>query len=147
VVRAVRGVVIALLALGASACGGYADLPVQVREQALLTVEAATLFPGAVGTVQVAIHAPDDVTDPLWLVGGPELLADDVSIRIVGWAYGACRAWTASAPGELEEAGMRLCLSVYTPPSVPPTGVYVGVVVDDRAQARRFAAISEVTAP
>ena len=145
-VLTVRGLVIALLAIGASACGGYAELPIQVREQAQLSVEAVSLHPGAVGTVQIALQAPDDVVGPLWLVGGPEVLAEDAAIRIVGWAYGACRAWTP-ATDVPEEAALRLCLAVYTPRSQRPTGVYVGVVADARAQARRFAAINEVVAP
>ena len=63
-VLTVRGLVIALLAIGASACGGYAELPIQVREQAQLSVEAVSLHPGAVGTVQIALQAPDDVVGP-----------------------------------------------------------------------------------
>ena len=144
-VLAMRGLIIALLGLLAISCGGYAELPVQIRETAALTVEEVTLFPGATGTIQFTIVAPEDVTGPLWVVGGPEIIAPDPRIRAGGWAHGPCHSWSPAPT--LPDAAIRLCLTLYTPAGAPPEGVVLGAVVDARAQARRFSAIGEVMAP
>jgi len=137
----------ALLVALAPACDGYAELPIQVRERAEIVVEAVSLSPGAVGTIQVAVLGPDDLIGPLWLVGTPAAIADNTHVQVVGWAHGPCRPWTATPATPDEDAAMRLCLAVYVSPSVRPEGMLIGAVVDARAQARRFTAIGEVTVP
>ena len=113
-----------------------------MREQAEMTIEAVSLFPGAVGTVQVAVSPPEDVQGPLWLVGPPDAVADNLQVILVGWALGPC-----SDAAVADDEALRLCLAVYTPGTVRPEGMLVGAVVDARAEARRFSVIGEVTVP
>lgn len=139
-----RAAFTAACALLATACGGYADLPVQVREQAELQIEAVSLFPGAVGTIQVALVAPEDVDGPLWLVGTPDAIASNVDVTVVGWAYGGCGGASDESP---PDGVLQLCIALHTPGAVKPEGLLVGAVVDARAQARRFTVIGEVSLP
>ncbi|MGB0592391.1 MAG: hypothetical protein ACPGU1_22120 [Myxococcota bacterium] len=147
---------LAIAALGLTACQGYWEAPIQVREQLDGALERVDLYPGAVGTIQLRFDAPDDLSGPLWMIGSPEILAEDPRLAVIGWAYGPCNAWpqAADAPtyepadesGDAEQA-LRLCVAVYLPLTPPASPFYIGAVVDSRLEGRRFTAAAEVVQP
>lgn len=149
----VRAVCIAIVALSLAACQGYWEAPVQIREQLDAALERVDLYPGAVGTIQLRIDAPDDSSGPLWLVGNPEILSQDPSLTAIGWAYGPCKAWPqpadafASEPPLETATSLRLCVAVYSPPYRQTAPFYLGAVVDSRLEGRRFTAAVEVVSP
>lgn len=123
----------------AAGCAGYTDLPVPIRELASLEVESAALFPGATGRVQLAASVPDDVTRPLTLVGPPRT-ASGSGTAVASWAVGACPDGLATTPA------LRLCVAVEAGPLIAYP-VTVTVVVESRADDRRFTLLGEIPAP
>ena len=143
---------LAALMFVASGCQGYWDAPLQVREQLELIVERVDLHPGAAGTIQVSVSAPDGLDEPLWVVGSPDVLAENPTFVSLGWAYGPCHNWpnpTQTPADELEtsSASVRLCVAVYTADQSNWTSLYLGIVLDARKQRRRFTAAAEVMKP
>jgi hypothetical protein len=139
----------AVAVLGLVACQGYWEAPIQVREQLDATLERVDLYPGAIGTVQVRLDGPDDLSGPLWVVGNPEVLAEDPALAVIGWGYGPCKAWPQAPeePPADSETSVRLCVAVYSPPSPLTAPFYIGAVVDSRSERRRFTAAAEVIVP
>lgn len=139
--RARQAAVAALLAVLAGGCGGYAELPIPLREEATLVVESADLHPGAAGKLQLRLDFPDDVdapSGPVLVVGPPAAIATNVDPTVINWAYGTCDGANASA------SPLRVCLAVFMPPGELPVGMRVGLIVDSRTESRRFSAIGDV---
>lgn len=131
-------VVTALLA--ASACSGYGDLPVPVREAAPLVVEAVALAPGRTGRVQVRADLPASVTGPIHVLASP--VTFEPNAAVLGWSAGPCPG--LAAPQTPDPA--RLCLAVVTATGVGADAPFtVNVLFEARAQARRFTVTGEVT--
>lgn len=128
--RGVRACVLALVCAG-SACDGYADLPLPVREFGSLRVERAERYTEGPGNAQVALDVPSDALGPFVIVGSPVALSFDAGV--VSWAFGPCAG--ASAP----DPALRLCLAVeYARGGAEPAPLAIGVVVESRGDARRF---------
>ena len=147
-----RASVVAIALAPLLACQGYWDAPLQVREELSINVEAFNLHPGAIGTLQLSLNAPEDVEGPLFVVGSPDILAEDPAVTPVAWGYGACSAHDGpgSAPdsqGQEDKASLRVCMAVYTPAAATWSPLYVGLVVDSRRKRRRFSATAEVPPP
>ena len=106
--RCILLLVIALFAAPTTACDGYAELPLPVREQADLIIESVDLHPGAAGLIQVAVELPEDVTGPIFVVVPPLTTSDRAAT--INWAVGACPTLGA----DQTTARLRLCLAVET---------------------------------
>lgn len=131
----------ALGALALCACDGYADLPLQEREEASLTVEASDLHAGASGRVQVVAELPAGLVGPLVVVGPPA--ASGGAAHVDGFAIGPCAPAGASADGRL-----RLCVAVTVAAGPPPLAAPVlGLVIEARGSARRFNASTTLELP
>lgn len=127
--RALFGI---LAAASIGACDGYADLPLPLREFGPLRVERVARFSEGPGLVQVALDPPRDALGPFVVVGHPSVLSDGAAV--LSWAVGPC----AGAPSPSDSA-LRLCLAIELARggAVPPA-IAIGVVVESRADARRF---------
>ena len=131
--------VAALACLGG--CGGYAELPLPVREDAALVAEYAALSPGEVGLVQLAAELPGGAQGAIYVVSPPEAAGPGVTLE--NWAIGTCRG----APAPPLDGAFRMCVALRTTEGVAPTGALIGVVLDARAEGRRFTAVGGVAAP
>ncbi len=120
------------------ACGGYAELPLPVREQATLVAEYTSLSPGDVGVVQLAADLPD-VEGAIYVVSPPEAAGPGVTLE--NWAIGSC----PGAPTPALDGAFRVCIALRTTAGVAPTGSLVGLVLDARAQGRRFTAVGGIS--
>jgi hypothetical protein len=120
------------LALAATACEGYSDLPLSQRESAELAIETYALIPGASGRLQLAVALPADAVGPVVVVGPP--VASTTALRVDGFSVGPCPGQPAPADG-----GLRLCVAatLAAGPALasPPE---LGLVVEARGSARRF---------
>ena len=134
---------VALASAAVAGCGGYAELPLPVRELATLTIESVDLHPGAIGTVQCRVSLPEDVEGPLHVVGPP--ISGGGAVAVVNWAYGPCGDEVPE--GADVGSALRLCLAVESTVGLPPWGAALGLVVDARAQARRFSVVGTLEAP
>ena len=123
-----------------SACGGYLDVPIQQREQADLVVEYAALSPGAIGRVQVAAPAPEDVTGPLWLMSPPIAVAPLANVSVVGYHLGPCEPEASPVDDTL-----RVCVAVFCPAGQDPSGMQIALVADNRETLRRWTYAAEVS--
>lgn len=124
-------------ALALTACPGYADLPVPVREVGGLEVEAIFLSSEGPGRVQVAIDVPADAVGPAWIVGHPASALDEA--RVVAWATGPCP--DEAAPGD---ARPRLCLALEVQAATLPAEIPLTAVVETRGDGRRFTLVGAV---
>ena len=123
---------IVLVACAFAACDGYADLPLPLREFASLRVERVARFTEGPGLVQVALDPPSDALGPFAIVGHPAALSDGA--EVASWAVGPC---AGSAPPP--DSALRLCLAVeLARGGEAPPPLAIGVVVESRADARRF---------
>ena len=129
------------LAMPLSACSGYADLPLALREAGTLELESATLAAGAPGRVQVAIALPDDAIGPAVMVGNPSV-DPTLGAEVVAWAWGPCP--DGPAPGD---ARPRLCVALAVTSSAPAAAFFLTAVVETRGDGRRFTVAGEVPRP
>ena len=127
---------LAVLLTTLAACGGYAELPLPLRELAALDVESASLHPGAPGRVQVVLTLPEGALGPTVVVGHP---AADLAqgARVVAWAAGPCPA--GPTPAASDER-LRLCLAIELVTTAPPEALDLTAVVETRGDGRRFTA-------
>ncbi len=135
--------VMAPLLVLVAACNGYGQLDVPVRETGVMVVESQELFAGRLGTVQVRIDLPDDVTGPLFIIGSPSILSSNATD--VNWAHGPCGH--PDAPVEPTPSwSLRLCVAVAMQSGVGRDAPFtVFAIVEDRAGHRRFDVTGEVT--
>ncbi len=124
---------LALLSL-ASACGGYAELPLPVREMASLESEGVDLYPGAIGQVQLVTAMPEDVVGPLFVVG-PPIVSQGASVT-VSWSIGRCPGFPP--PPEGDDPLLRLCVALFTAEGTLPPLLGIDAVVEERHSGRRF---------
>ena len=117
----------------ASACGGYDDLPLPIRETAGLRIESIARFTEGPGVVQIALDPPGDAAGPFVIVGHPA--AQSLNARVLAWALGPCRG--AAAPGD---SAIRLCLTMQW---AGDDALVLTTVVESRADARRFTLVGE----
>lgn len=129
--RAIWMVLAALIA----GCEGYADLPLPLREFAALRVERADRFSEGPGLAQIALDTPSDALGPFVVVGHPSALSDGATVQ--SWAFGTCRG--SPPPANPSDTALRLCLAVaYASGGSPPPPLAIAIVVESRADARRF---------
>ena len=116
------------------ACDGYADLPLPLREFGTLRVERADRFSEGPGLAQIALDVPSDALGPFVIVGNPQVVSDGAAVQ--SWAVGTCRG---SPVPPTNDPAMRACLAVlYTRGATAPAPLSVAIVVESRADARRF---------
>ena len=116
------------------ACDGYADLPLQLREFGALRVERADRYSEGPGLAQIALDVPSDALGPFVIVGNPQVVSAGAEVQ--AWAVGTCRGSPPPAPSD---PAMRACLAVLYARGVPaPEPLSVAIVVESRADARRF---------
>jgi len=118
-------------------CSGYDDLPLPLRELGELRVERVERFVEGPGVIQIALDPPSDAAGPFAIVGNPAIQTDGV--RVIAWAAGPCKG--APTP---PDSALRLCLSTQWS-SIEP--VVVTVVVESRADARRFTLVGAEQSP
>lgn len=127
-----RRVLIGSAIVLALACDGYADLPLPLRELGSLRVERVDRFSEGPGLVQIALEPPDDALGPFVVVGHPNVISSGADV--LSWAFGPCRG----SP-EPSDPATRLCLAVsYARGGDVPPAVAIALVVESRADARRF---------
>ncbi len=136
-----RHALVALAALTSAACDGYAELPLPTREAGDLVIEQVALFPGAIGRIQVRLAPPADALGPFFVVGPP--VSGTPSVQIVNFAFGPCDP-DAPPPDDPQRV---LCLAARAGAGTRSEPLVLGVVVDSRADARRFTLVGEVEAP
>lgn len=120
-----------------AACGGYDEVPLALREAAELRVERVERFVEGPGVVQIALDPPSDATGPFVIVGNPAI--QSTGARVIAWAVGPCRG--SPAPND---TALRLCMSTQWASTTP---VIVTVVVESRADGRRFTLAGAEAAP
>ena len=128
----------ALVVLAATGCGGYAELPMPVRESAHLVAEYVDLHPDAMGQLQLAVDLPADVVGPLVVVAAPAVRS--TRPVVVNWAVGPCRdAAGQDVPQTLAVTSLlTVCAAVYTTGGVTVEPFTVDMVVEERHAGRRF---------
>ena len=122
-----------LVTVALTACSGYDELPLPLRELGSLRVERVDRFVEGPGVVQIALDPPSDASGPFAVVGHPAFQSD--AGRVIAWAYGPCRGGPTPSDGAL-----RLCLAAQWATTSP---VAIGLVVESRADARRFTLFGE----
>ena len=127
------------LALLLACCDGYTDLPLPVRENAALMTDGLSLYPDALGVIQLSANLPEDVTEPLFVVSPPYVR--EVIPVSVNWARGACPTLQVSPPSD---SAYTVCLSLYAPGGFYPGGFTIDMVLEERATGRRFNMVAEV---
>jgi hypothetical protein len=138
--RPTRSLLLAAAALSASACSGYGDLPLPVREEAPLVIEAVDLTPGRTGRVQVRAELPASVSGPMHVLASP--VTFDPNAAVLGWSAGPC----PNLPAPQTPDPARLCLAVVMATGVGADRPFtLNVLFEARAQARRFTVTGEVT--
>lgn len=129
---------LACIALMVTACSGYDDLPLPIRETADLRIEHVERFTEGPGVVQVALDPPGDAAGPFVVVGHPA--AQSQGARVIAWAVGPCRGQAAPS-----DNATRLCLTVQWSADEP---LILTTVIESRADARRFTLVgAEATSP
>lgn len=131
--RSKRMMLAATAAAALAACHGYDELPLPLRELGSLRVERVDRFVEGPGVVQIALDPPSDAAGPFAVVGRPAFQSD--AGRVIAWAYGPCRGGPTPA-----DAALRLCLAAQWATTSP---VAIGLVVESRADARRFTLVGE----
>lgn len=111
-----------------SACAGYDDLPLQLRELGGLRIERVERYVEGPGVIQIALDPPNDATGPFVVVGSPTV--ESTGARVIAWAFGPCKG--APTP---PDSAQRLCLSTQWASHEP---LFVTVVLESRGDARRF---------
>ena len=123
---------LALIAILFTACDGYADLPLPLREVGPLRVERAERFSQGPGLVQIALDPPSDALGPFVVVGHPSAISEGATV--LSWAFGTCRG--AAAPAD---PAQRLCLAVaWASGGEAPPPLQIALVVESRSDNRRF---------
>lgn len=119
-------------ALALAACDGYADLPLPLRELGSLRVERVERVSEGPGLAQIALDPPSDALGPFTVVGHPSALS--AGAGVLAWAFGPCRG----APTPPDPA-IRLCLAIaWQRGAAIPEALAIALVVESRADARRF---------
>jgi hypothetical protein len=120
-----------------SACDGYADLPLPLREQGPLSIERVERFSEGPGRVQLVLEPPADALGPFALVGHPTVTSSGAAV--LAWALGTCDGSPAPDPR------LRVCASVrWTRGGATPTTLGMALVLESRGDARRFTLSGEV---
>jgi len=123
-----------------TACDGYADLPLPLRELGPLRIEQVSHFTEGPGLVQIALDPPSDAVGPFVIVGHPAAVSQGAAV--LAWAFGPCQGSVAPDPA------LRLCLAVVFGRGgtvAPPLAI--ALVVESRAEGRRFTLSGVETAP
>lgn len=132
------GVFVIPCALGVplAACDGYADLPLPLREQGPLEIEAVSRFTEGPGRVQLVLAPPADALGPFAVVGHPTVLSGGATV--LAWALGTCS-------GPAPDPRLRVCATVrWTRGGASPAPLAMALVLESRGDARRFTLSGEV---
>ncbi len=125
-----------------SACSGYGDLPLPLRESTAMVTTWVDLYPDATGRIEVAPELPPDAAEGLiTIVGSPQ--SDHAFAQVINWAAGPCRDETRTQDVPLG----TICVAVYTDQALGATAFNLTWVVELRASGRRFTVDGEVTRP
>lgn len=121
-----------------SACDGYADLPLPLREQGPLSIERVERFSEGPGRVQLVLEPPADALGPFALVGHPTVLSGGATT--LSWALGTCDRRAAPDPR------LRVCVTVrWASGGAAPEPLAMALVLESRADVRRFTLSGEAS--
>ena len=119
--------------LSLSACDGFAEIKLPIREAAPMRVEAQDIRAMGPGLIQLAIDGPEGLQGPAFVVVPP--VTRDTSLVPLNFAIGPCPSLQDAGSGE---PALRLCVAVQDNGASDQRSGSIEAVIDFWPSGRRF---------